>query len=259
MPFPQSRSRRFPIPPRRFPIPPRLFPNPVPGVSQSHLRPFSSDGSGSASFYRFAPAAALPHSRPGRFFLSPPPGFSPNPVSVAFFQSRSGGFPLRMGNDSAAAARRVSPHGTPKPFSPAQAAAPPDTPKPVPLCGHAALAKPPKPVPLARAGGFCTFRAVRGKRPFPRATAGGERPRSVPQARLPCAAAAPPGTPKPAPLARAGGFCTFRAVPGKRPFPRATAGGERPRSVPQARLPCAAAARRAVSGLHPAQIGTVSA
>ncbi len=28
-----------------------------------------------------------------------------------------------MGNDSAAAARRVSPHGTPKPFSPAQAAA----------------------------------------------------------------------------------------------------------------------------------------
>ena len=52
-------------------------------------------------------------------------------------------------------------------FSPAQAAAPPDTPKPVPLCGHAALAKPPKPAPLARAGGFCTFRAVRGKRPFP--------------------------------------------------------------------------------------------
>ena len=28
-----------------------------------------------------------------------------------------------MGNDSAAAARRVSPHGPPKPFSPAQAAA----------------------------------------------------------------------------------------------------------------------------------------
>ena len=64
MPFSQSRFRRFPIP---FPA----FPNPAPA--------FSSDGSGSASFYRCAPAAALPHSRPGRFFLSPPPGFSPIP------------------------------------------------------------------------------------------------------------------------------------------------------------------------------------
>ena len=75
-----------------FPCP---FPNPVPGVSQSRSWRFPIPPRLSA-----LTAAALPVllSRPGRF-------------------------PLRMGTDSAAA-RRVSPHGTPKPFSPAQAAAP---------------------------------------------------------------------------------------------------------------------------------------
>ena len=213
MPFSQSRSWRFPIP---F----LAFPNPAPA--------FSSDGSGSASFYRCAPAGALPHSRPGRFFLSPPPGFSPipflafsNPTSdlsartaagLPVLLSRPGGFPLRMGNDSAAAA------------------------------GGCPRMDPPSPSPLRR------------RRP-----PGQDVNALADIAFSPAQAAAPPGTPKPVPLARAGGFCTFRAVRGKRPFPRATAGGERPRSVPQARLPCAAAARRAVSGLHPAQIGTVSA
>ena len=175
--FPQSRSWRFPIPPPTFQLGRQrvcLFCYPSPAAFQSR------------------------------------PGFSPipfrslfsNPAPAAFRSAwetiqrrRSGGCP-RMEPPSPSPLRRRRPPGQDVnaladiAFSPAQAAAPPGTPKPVPLCGHAALAKPPKPVPLARAGGFCTFRAVRGKRPFPRATAGGERPRSVPQARLPCAAAA---------------------------------------------------------------------
>ena len=113
--FPQSRSRRFSIPFPAFPNPAPAFPNPVPGVSQSHLRPFSSDGSGSACFaipprplsnpapafrsdgsgsacfYRCAPAAALPQSRPG---------FSPSRIpllsvpAAALSQSRPGRFPI---------------------------------------------------------------------------------------------------------------------------------------------------------------------
>ena len=85
----------FPIPFPAFPIPFLAFPNPVPGVSNP-APAFSSDGSGSASFYRCAPAAALPHSRPGRFF--------PTPLRL-FPQSRFGRFfptPLR---------RLSAPHG----------------------------------------------------------------------------------------------------------------------------------------------------
>ena len=129
MPFSQSRSWRFPIP---F----LAFPNPAPA--------FSSDGSGSASFYRCAPAAALPHSRPGRFFLSPPPGFSPipfrslfsNPAPAAFRSAwetiqrrRPGGCP-RMEPPSPSPLRRRRPPGQDVnaladiAFSPAQAAAP---------------------------------------------------------------------------------------------------------------------------------------
>ena len=60
-----------------------------PGVSQSRpdcsqfrAPPFRSDGSGSACFA--IPPRPLSNPAPGRFFPIPPPGFSPNPVSVAF-------------------------------------------------------------------------------------------------------------------------------------------------------------------------------
>ena len=84
----QSRSWRLPIPPRLsartaaglpvFTVALRRLRCPIPAPA------FSSDGSGSASFYRCAPAAAQPYSRPGRFFLSPPPGFSPIPFRSLF-------------------------------------------------------------------------------------------------------------------------------------------------------------------------------